>query len=187
MAKDPDQITVGANGTVRVAPVGTTEPADISASYDAAWVDLGYTTEDGVTFKDAKTQEPIKVWQSFYPVRRIITERDFTAVFSLQQFAGAQVEFAFGGGEVTEDSPGKFRFTPPDPSVIDERAMAVDWTDGEKNYRLIMPRGMVTEAVETKVVRTTNQELPITFSVNGSEDTDPWYLLTDDPAYAEAT
>lgn len=185
--KTTDQIVVGANGTVRVAPTGTPEPADINAAFDGAWVDLGFTSEDGVTATDAKTLETIPVWQMFYPGRRIITERDFTLAFALRQFAGAQVEFAFGGGEVSADGPGAFRYTPPAPEVIDERMLAVEWLDDDKTYRLILPKGMVTENVETKIVRTAASDLPITFGVIGEDGVDPWYLLTDDPAFAEAT
>jgi hypothetical protein len=186
MAKDVDQIVVGANGTVRVAPVGTAEPADIDAAFGAGWVDLGYTSEDGVTVTDSNTLETIPVWQLFYPARRIITERDFTVAFALRQFSGQQVEFAFGGGEVTSDGAGKYRFTPPAPEDLDERALAIEWLDGDKTFRLILPRGMVTENVETQVVRTAAADLPVTFGVIGTDTGQPWYLLTDDPDFADA-
>jgi len=188
VAKDTDQIVVGANGTVRVAPVGTAAPADASDPFGAGWVDLGYTSEDGVTFTDSKTLEAIPVWQLFYPARRVVTERDFTMAFALRQFAGHQVEFAFGGGEVTEDDPGLFRYTPPSPEVIDERALSVEWLDGSKVYRIIMEKGMVTENVETKLARANAADLPITFGILGDDAiAAPWFLLTNDPSFVEAT
>lgn len=187
MPKTTDEIVVGANGTIRVAALSVPEPADIAAAFDAGWADLGYVSEDGVTVVDAKTLESIPVWQLFYPARRIVTERDLTVAFALRQFSGIQVEFAFGGGEITEDGAGKFRFTPPSPEVIDERKLAVEWLDGDNTYRLIIPKGMVTENVETKIVRNAAQDLPITFGIIGTEGEDPWYLLTDDPTFAEAT
>lgn len=187
MGKDTSQIIVGANGTVRVAPVGTAEPADIDAAYGAGWVDLGFTSEDGVKFRDTKSVEAIPVWQLFYPARRVISERDFAVEFVLRQFSGNQVEFAFGGGTVSVDGAGKYRFTPPDPEVIDSRALAVDWLDGDYSFRLIVPNGMVSEDVETQLARATAADLPITFSVIGEDGVDPWYLLTDHPAFLEAT
>ena len=187
MPKDTGQIVVGANGSVRVAPLGTAEPVDIDASYDAAWVDLGYTSEDGVTFKDSITKESIAVWQLFYPARRVVSERDFTVSFALRQFAAHQVEFAFGGGEVTEDGAGKFRYEPPDPEVIDERMLGIDWVDGDKNFRLIVPKGTITEDVETQLMRASAADLPVVFGVTGQEGVAPWYLLTDDETFAEAT
>ena len=187
MSKSTDQIIVGANGTVRVAPVGATEPADISAAWDAAWTDLGYTSEDGVKFRDTKSVESIPVWQLFYPARRVISERDFMVEFALRQFAGSQVEFAFGGGAVTEDAAGKYRYSPPAPEVIDDRALGIEWLDGDYSFRLIVPRGMVSEDVETQLARATAADLPITFGVIGEDGVEPWYLLTDHPAFVEAT
>lgn len=187
MPKSTEEIVVGANGTIRVAPAGTPEPADIDAAWNAGWVDLGFTSEDGCTITDSKTLEKIPVWQLFYPARRIVTERDFTVAFTLRQFSGLQVEFAFGGGEVTADGAGKFRYTPPDPETIDSRMLGVEWLDGDKTWRLIVPLGMVTENVETKLLRTAAADLPITFGVIGQANVDPWYFLTDDPTFAEAT
>jgi hypothetical protein len=189
MAKDTDQIVVGANGTIRVAPVATADPADVAAAWPAGWVDLGYTSEDGVTFTDARTLEAIPVWQLLYPARRVVTERDATVAFTLRQFSRDQVVFAFGGGDVVEDPPaasGNFRYTPPAPEVIDERRLGVEWLDGDKTFRLILPRGIVTENVETKIVRTAATDLPITFGILGVDGVDPWYLLTDDPDFAAA-
>ena len=183
---NPDQITVGANGRVYVAPVGTAAPASISAAPSATWDELGYINEDGVTFTDSKTIEPINVWQSFYPARRIMTAKDANAAFALMQWNGDTFPLAFGGGAITEDAAGEYRYTPPAPGAIDERAMIVEWEDGDKSYRLVIPRGMVTDDVETQLVRTEVGELPIVFGVNGDEGVDPWYLQTDDPAFAPA-
>lgn len=186
MGKDVDEIVVGANGTVWVAPVGTAAPADESAAPGAGWVDLGFTSEDGVTLSDAKTFERIPVWQLFYAARIIVTERDLNLSFNLRQWSGVKVKLAFGGGEVTEPTSGKFKYTPPSPADIDERALLLDWSDGTKKYRLVQPRGMVTEAVETNLVRTAAADLPITFGLLGTDGVDPWYLLTNDPAFADA-
>lgn len=188
MPKETDQIVVGANGTVRVAPTTAVEPTDISVAFAATWVDLGFTSEDGVTVTDSKTTEAIPVWQLFYPARRIVTERELSVAFTLRQFSGNQVEFAFGGGAVSLDSAGKYRFTPPSPETLDVRKLAIEWTDGSKTYRLIIPKGMVTENVETKIARTNAADLPITFSVIGDDTiAAPWYMLTNDPTFAEAT
>lgn len=181
MTKDPNEIVVGANGSVYVAPVGSTEPATISAALDAAFIELGYTDEDGVTFSDGKTIEDIRVWQSFYPVRKLVTERESSVSFNLMQWNKTTVPLAFGGGAVTEDAVGEYRYTPPAPETLDERAMIVEWLDGLYTYRLVIPRGTVEDAVETELVRTNAAALPITFGVTGVEGNDAWYLLTDDP------
>ena len=188
MTKNVDEIVVGANGSLWVAPVGTAAPADETAAPGVGWVDLGYASEDGVTVTDSKTLESIPVWQLFYPARRIVTERDLALSFVLRQWNGENVKLAFGGGEVTEPVPasGSYKYTPPDPEAIDERALMIDWADGTKHYRLVLTRGMVTENVETNLVRTAAADLPITFGLIGDDTGEPWYLLTDDPAFAPA-
>jgi hypothetical protein len=188
MAKDVDEIVVGANGTVWTAPVGTAAPADQDTAPGAGWTDLGFTSEDGVTFTDSKTLEAIPVWQLFNAARRIVTERETTLGFVLRQWSKDTVPFAFGGGEITEPVPasGNFKYTPPSPEDVDERSLMVDWQDGTKKYRLVVVRGVVAEAVETNLVRTAAADLPIGFAVNGVESGDAWYLLTNDPAFEPA-
>jgi hypothetical protein len=188
MPQDVDEIRVGANGAVRAAPLGTAIPATPIASPAAGWVDLGLVSEDGVSFKDARTLKEISVWQMFYTARRIITGRDLTVKFVLRQWNRDTVPLAFGGGSVTTTAgpPAHYTYEPPDPEVIDERMLMVDWLDGDHDYRLILRRGMVTEDVETKLVRTDPADLPITFGVNGVAGVKPWSLLTNDPAFAAA-
>lgn len=188
MAVDASEILVGANGSIHVAPTGSTLPSDSTTALDAAFVDLGYVNENGAAITDSKTMQSIMVWQSFYPARRIVTARDFTVTFALSQWNGDTLPLAFGGGSITEPdptgAPGEYKFTPPDPETNDERALVLEWQDGTKNYRLVVPVGQVTDAVNTSLVRTDNAELPITFAVNGSDGSDPYNFYTDDPAFA---
>jgi len=177
-----DEIVVGANGSVFVAPVGTTEPAMISTVLDAAFVDLGYVNEDGATFLDGKTIEDVNVWQLFYAARKLVTAKEASLAFVLSQWSELTVPLAFGGGVTVMDGAGEYSYTPPAPGTIDERAMILEWVDGIKNYRLIIPRGLVTENVETNLVKTGAAELPITFSIVGTAAGTPWYLQTDDEA-----
>jgi hypothetical protein len=189
MPKSVDEITVGANGSVLVAQPGSDVPDDVDEALGSDWLDLGFTSEAGVQLTDAKTLVEIPVWQLFYPARRIVTARDFRAVFVLRQWAAEQVKLGFGGGEIAESSPGSglFRYTPPSPEFVDERMVAVEWTDGDKHYRLILLRCMVVENVQTTVARTAASDIPITVGVIGAEGEDPWILDTDDPAFAEAS
>jgi hypothetical protein len=186
VAQDTDQIRVAANGHVYVAAVGTAAPTDVATAWASGWYDLGYVDDDGVTLTDGREMEEIPVWQLMYPARRIVTGRNYTAAFNLRQWNGGTVKFAYGGGIVAETSPGSgvYRFDPPAPEVIDERALGIEWADGSLIYRAIMPRGMVTEDVETKLVRSAAADLPISFSVLGEDGVQPWYLLTNDPALA---
>lgn len=196
MTKNVDEIVVGANGSVYLAPKGTALPDSISDPLNVAFVDAGYLTEDGVTFTDGKTLESVRAWQSLYDLRKIVTGKDAMASFSLMQWSGANVVLAFGGGDVEEvvapvgptpgpAAPGEYRYHPPAPELIDERILAIEWADGDKDYRLIFRRGMVSENVETNVTRSAAALLPITFAILGEDGFDPWILDTNDPAFAD--
>lgn len=180
MATDADQILVALNAAVHVAPVGTTLPTDSDSALNAAFIDLGYTTQDGLKFSDQKSIEDIRAHQEFYPVRRIVTERASTVTFELEQWNGDTVRLAFGGGTVTEPTSGEYKYVPPSPETVDERSLVLEWQDGTREYRLVVPRGMVTETVETNLTRTGHAGLPITFSVLGETGVDPWQIYTND-------
>lgn len=184
MARTTDDIVVGADGSIFVGPVGTVPPATIAEPWGAGWVELGYADENGAKFTDSKTITDIPVWQLFYAARKIVSARDFTVDFVLRQFDGPTVSLGFGGGSVSDLGDG-FRYTPPAASVIDERALGLEWLDGDKVFRLVVPRGLVTSNVTGEVKRTAATDLPITFGVIGSDTADPWYFDTNDPSFAD--
>lgn len=183
MAQDTDQIRVAPNGNVYVAPVGTAAPVEPATAPSGTWVQLGLTNEDGVVFMDGKSITDIMVWQQFYAARKVVESKEASVAFQLAQWSPDTVKLAFGGGAVTATPGTNARYAPPAPEVIDERALMVDWQDGSIHYRIVIPRGMVTENVETTFKRTDAAWLPITFGVIGEAGVDPWYLLTDDPAF----
>lgn len=186
--KEADEIVVGANGSIYVGAVDAAIPASIDAPLASAdWTDLGYVTEDGVAWMDGKTMQSIRAWQSFYDLRRIVESKEGSLTFSLMQWSGVNVKLAFGGGTIDDSAgAGLYKYVPPDPATIDERAMAVEWSDGAKDYRLVFPKGIVSENVETNLQRTSASLLPITFSLLGQDAVNPFELYTNDPAFADA-
>lgn len=184
--KDADQVVIGANGSVYVAEVGAAEPADISVALGVAWTELGYVSEDGVSITDAKSTGEVRAWQSFYAIRRFVESRNLTVGFQLQQFAGENVVLALGGGAVADDGGGAYTYTPPSPEDVDERALAIEWQDGTKNYRVIVRKATVSDDVELVVARTQEVGLPLTFEALGEDGTDLYILQTDDASFADA-
>lgn len=187
---DVDEVTVGANGKVYIAPVGTAAPGDPIIAPAAAWVDLGYTSEEGVGLNKGREVASIRAWQSFFDIRKIVTGESLRLTWQLQQWNDANVVLAFGGGAVTTVAAAAgppaliqhYRYEPPLAGDLDERAGMVEWADGDKHYRLIVPRGMVGDAVETNLTKNAESRLPIAFDVLGTDGAVPWYLITDDPA-----
>lgn len=186
MPIDTNEIVVGSTGKIFVAPVGTVAPVDVATAWVAAWIDLGYATEDGVTISKTRDIEDIPAWQSFYPVRKIVTGENFTVSFSLMQWNENTIKLAFGGGTVTTTAgpPAHYLYTPPAAGVLDERALGVEWTDGTKIYRLACPKVILTDAVESNVTRTDAAALPLTFGVIGDAVASPFIIRTNDPAWA---
>lgn len=180
-----EQIVVGANGTISTAPVGSTIPADITIPLGEAWAGLGYVSEDGVKWIDSKTTATVPAWQSFYGVRRITEAKEGSVEFGLMQWNADTVGLALGGGTVTGVA-GKWRFEPAAPEDLDERALAVEWSDGDRDYRLVFPKGNVSESMETELMRSEAAILPITFSLLGVDGSAPFVLDTNDPAFAPA-
>ncbi len=184
MANDADAIVVAGTGRVLAAPVGTAAPADLTTAYGAAWVEMGFTNENGVTFSDGKTVEDIAVWQGFYPVRQIVTAREGSVAFGLRQWDKFTVPLAFGGGVISTPTAGVFKYEPPEAGTLDERALSVEITDGIKKFRFFVPKGLVREGVETNFTRTSAADLPITMGVLGTDSAKPWYFLTNDTNFS---
>lgn len=178
-----DQIVVAGNGKVYVAPTTATAPSDATTALSVDWVDLGYVSEDGVSATFGRTTETVGAWQSLYPVRRITTEASAMVKFNLRQWNSDTVPFALGGGTITEPSPGEYEFVPADPSTIDERSLIVEWQDGARHYRLYFPKGMITDAVETNITRSSAADLPISYEATPASGDDAYTLYTDDTAF----
>jgi hypothetical protein len=176
MAETSSEINIAGTGHVYVAPVATAAPADTSTAFSGTWKELGYTNESGVVFHIGVTHVDIKAWQSFYPVRRLITERDATLKFTLLQMNTVNLKLAFGGGTVSTG------FSPALEGTVDTRALAVEWTDGAVINRIIVPQGQVTDTDDINLTKAGATDLGITFSVNGTDGAAPWYLLSNSSA-----
>jgi hypothetical protein len=188
MANDADQLVIASKGSIAVAPVGTTLPDDPTESLNAAFVDLGYATEDGVTLTVSPDIAEFRAWQARQAVRRELNGQEIQVAFTLEQWNAENVTLALGGGEVEEVDPGVFKYTfPAGDDSLDERAIVISWADGDRSFRAAFERGNVTEAVETNLVRTNLALLPITFKVLEPDSGIPGYILSDDPNFGEAS
>lgn len=72
-----------------------------------------------------------------------------------------------------------FKYVPPNAGTLDERALGIDWTDGSKHFRLIIPKGIVQDKVDTDLVKTKEAELPLVFGATTVDGGAPYSLLTD--------
>lgn len=179
MANTQEAIRVAGDAVVSVAPVGTPAPVDASTALDAAFVEIGFTSPDGETFANNTDTTDIRVHQSFYVQRKIVTGRDSTVSFDMSEWNPESVRLAFGGGTF-EDTGGGTIYHPPGPETLDERALVLTILDGEHLMRIYIPKGLVAGSVESVFSRQDAALLPIEFTATPTGDEDPWQLIWDD-------
>lgn len=186
MALDPDQLVVPGSGHVYTGTPGvSTVPTNISAAIDIAgvdgWVELGYTSEDGVGFKFGKETKPIMGWQTRRTLRNIVTGTPTSFGFTLLQQNAATFRLAMGGGSWTGSSPN-FQFAPAPAQATDERSFIIESYDGDYTYRFIFREASLSEDVEFDWKADEPFDLPVRFEVLESDlHENPWIFQTNDP------
>lgn len=184
MATTPARVTVAGMARLYLAPTGTPFPANAGASLNAAFVEVGLFTSDSLTFSTDPSFEDVTAHQSAYPVRTIQTEDAATLEVDLLEWSAANFKSVFGGGSITEITPGtQYQFSPPPIGSRDEVAVIAKITDGTKDYLLCIPRAQQQEGVELELNRSGAAVLPLRLKVLGGDAGDAWYLLTDDTAF----
>ncbi len=179
---DSTQIVVPTRAYTYVGPVGTAAPADEAATPNAALINVGLTTPDSLEFATEPQFEEVNSHQSDYPVRRVQTSEAGTISVDLQQWNKDNITFAFGGGTVSQVTTGHYKFVPPSLGARTERMVIIDWLDGSKKYRLVIPRCIQVEGVTTALQKGQEARLPLRLAILGGDSVDPWYMLTNDTA-----
>lgn len=181
-AKDTAETRVAGTGSIYIAAyadVSSALPTAHNSTLDAAFVELGYTDEDGVTFRDEPTIERKGAWQSFYPVRILETARMAVASFMLEQWNTDALRASTGGGTVATAGTGR-KFTPHAAGTVTEWTLVIDITDGTITERYVVPKCIAVNAFETQLTRTELAKLPVELEALGEDGVDPWYLFTSD-------
>ncbi|MCZ0987937.1 hypothetical protein [Streptomyces diastatochromogenes] len=187
------EIRIAGTGNVWWAPAGTTVKETTALA--APWVNLGFTSSDGVKFNKKDKNDPVDTWQSMAPARFMLSDRDLTLKFQLLQMNKDTFPFYLGvpsssivaSGSTTETTAQKIDISGA-PGGQDQRALAIDFTDnnGTKDlrYRLVIPYGAVSEVEELSLSRSGAVKLGVTFTaLSGDDPTKPlatW--LVNDPA-----
>lgn len=186
MAKDPSEIRVFSDGGVHLADVGTAFPTSVGDPIDTTdWPHLGFLSEEGPRVSLGMETVDIMTWQSLYAARVIATGRPTTIAFDLMQWNYQTVKVALGGGEITEDLPGEYRIEPPADSEVYEQSMILHTVDGDYNYLWCFERVQREGSVDFAAIRTDSADFTATMKVLDAGGDLPFFLLTDDPAFAD--
>lgn len=189
---EPDELVVGSSGLILVSDEGTTLPTDIdtvipdwdagTAGLATGWGDLGYTTEEGPRLAFGRDITDIGAWQSFNPLRSIVTGKPSQVEFDLRQWNSDTFGVAMGG-VVVSTAGGGVMVEPEDDGFLDVRQLIVYAEDGDKHYAWVFRRVQNTKELGFPFARTDESALPIGMKVLGAGSDKAWYMLTDDPAF----
>jgi len=185
---DAQEIVIAGGGAVYTAPIATTAPSNATTTLPTEWVELGYHTEDGVTFSDTPTTEAVRAWQSYYDVRRFTTARAATIGMTLHQWNEETFKLYFGGGTASSPSAGVYSYEPPVPGEDPyQRSVIVEFSDGtERNFRIYAQTTELESATEITLNKGASAGLGLVLTVLGSDVGSAWKLLTDDFAFDPA-
>ncbi|MFE1206330.1 IPT/TIG domain-containing protein [Streptomyces sp. NPDC058762] len=169
---------------VWLAPVGTAAPADATSPMPDGWYTVGLFTEDSLKFNAEPNFEQVRSAQSYYPTRTFQTQDAATIEVDLQQWSGRNFKAVYGGGSITVVTPAgggakHYKFAPPRVGGRSEIAAVIEVIDGGKHYRYMIPRTMQMEGVSKDLAKTKESVLPLRLAVQGGDDTDAWYVITD--------
>ena len=144
MTLNAANVRIGITGELYSAPTGTTRPTTSISALNAAYVGLGYVSEDGVTEEPDDNVERIVAWQGATVVRTNHTESSATLQCTLIETKGKVLELYHKGSTVAAVSSGQWKIDVKAPTT-DRRQFVLDVIDGSKHIRFDVPDGEVTE------------------------------------------
>lgn len=136
---DASAVRVGVSGIIATAALGTTAPTSAVSSI-AAFTDVGYVGEDGVTETNDQTIEKIHAWQNNVTVRTTVTEGESSFQFVLLETNINTIALAYGS---TVDVNGSIIVSPGVERP--HKAFVLDIIDGANINRNWIPDGQITE------------------------------------------
>lgn len=126
-------VLIGANGRILDAPSGTTLVTDATTGLDAAFIDVGYISDDGLTEHLGTTTNKIKNWEGS-TVREVQTEHELTYKFVMI--------------ETNDESQRIYYGSDPADGIEAVQGVRGSWAlevfDGDVVIRVIVPDGQVT-------------------------------------------
>lgn len=164
---DVNNVTTGkpkVGGAVYKAPVGTTLPTDATTALDAAFVNLGYCSEDGMTNNNSPSSENIKAWGGDI-VHTYQTEKpDTFGVTLIEALKDDVLKAVYGDANVTGDLSEGMTI-----KANSEELEAFTWVvemvmNGGILKRIVIPNGKVSEIGEITYNDTTAVGYALTLS-----------------------
>lgn len=137
MSNTAANVLVGGNGIISHAPTGTTLPTWAFATLAAAFDDVGYISEEGVTQTIGRETNKIKAWQNGDTVRELQTAHDLSISFKMIEHNDESVSIYYGTG----NTAASIQIT---GETLGRESFVIDVLDGDGILRIVIPDGEVT-------------------------------------------
>lgn len=151
MANTATNVTVGkpnVSGAVYRAPIGTTLPTDATTALDAAFVSLGYVSEDGLSNNNELSVEATKAWGGNIVLRSLTEMNDEFSLTLIETKNEDVLKAVYGDDNVTVDASGNVTV-----NVVAEDPEEAVWVfelalRGGIARRIVIPDGAITSRDE---------------------------------------
>ena len=151
MATTATNVTVGkpkVGGAVHWAPLETTLPTSATEALNAAFVDLGYVSEDGLTNNNSPESDTVKAWGGD-TVLSLQTDRPDTFALTLLEAMNADVlKTVYGADNVTTDAQGNLTIKATAQDMPSGAWVFDMILKGGRAKRIVVPNGTISELGE---------------------------------------
>lgn len=151
MATTATNVTVGkpkVGGAVHWAPLGTALPTSATEALNAAFVDLGYVSEDGLTNNNSPESDTVKAWGGD-TVLNMQTDRPDTFALKLIEAMNEDVlKTIYGSSNVTADGDGNLTVKATAQDMISGAWVFDMILKGGRAKRIVVPNGTISELGE---------------------------------------
>lgn len=164
--------TIPADGAaVYAAPLGTPLPASATASLNAAFVDLGWVGEDGVSNSISRETTKHRAWGGEVVK---VTQDNYTETLKLTLLESSAEVLAvvYGADNVTTGPDYQSITVEHSRLMLERQSFVVDFIDGDRAGRIVVREGQVTELGDVMYVHKDLTKYEITIDVFKPEAVD---------------
>ncbi len=184
MPLDANAVRVALSGAAYVALPKAKLPADATTPWDAAFTDIGWISDEGITESNSTDTSEIKGWQGGQTVRKVISSSEMTFKFTAIETSKTVLELYHKGSKVaTTSGKSVLAIKAPGP---DRRTFGFDVVDGNSHIRIVVPDGEVTETGDITYKSDEAVAYEITVTAYPGSDGTVAFKYSDDPAWAAA-
>ncbi len=178
-----DAVRVGVTGTVYLAPKGTTLPEDVVTNLNAAFVSVGFISEDALVESMNITTERLRAWQRPVGLRTLTTEVEWTFQFSMLETSPLALDLYYGldDGSTVDTGVATTAIKAFPQSV--QRAMVIEIEDGDVITRYAIPNVEIGDREEVNHNLSEGTMWGVTANVMGTSLDEMGYRITNDPTF----